>query len=89
MTAKTVPKTNYTLKVDVNTRDAFSTLCDQIGISMSSALNAMMKQAVREQRMNFSLYDENGFTYEEAKEFRKRAHDLELGLGESHDLIEV
>ena len=88
MPAKSVPKTNYTMKVDVSTRDSFSLLCDKIGISMSSALNAMMKQAVRDQQMSFTLYDENGFTRHEAAEFSKRKNELEKGKGVKHPLVE-
>lgn len=82
-------KTNFTFKMDKLTRKEFSTLCDTIGIPMSSAINALIKQAVREQKMNFSAADENGFSAEEAKELKRRIKEIESGKSSSHKLIEV
>jgi len=81
-------KTNFTFKMDKTTRDQFDELCEKIGISMSAAINALVKQAVREQKMTFSVVDENGFTPEEAAELRRRIADLRTGRMEEHELIE-
>jgi len=82
-------KTNLTIKLEKNVRDEFGTLCNQIGITMASALNAFIKQAVRQQEMSFSLRDSNGFLPEEADELRRRIADAKAGRLVEHDLIEV
>ena len=82
-------KINFTMKMDKSTRDEFHQLCDTIGISMSAAINALMKQAIRQQGMAFSALDENGFLPAEASELKRRRIDLESGHYESHELIEV
>ena len=82
-------KINFTMKMDKSTRDEFHQLCDTIGISMSAAINALMKQAIRQQGMAFSALDENGFSPTESSELNRRRIDLESGNYESHELIEV
>jgi len=81
-------KTNFTFKIDKTTRDQFDSLCNSIGISMSSALNAFIKQAIRDQKMTFSLVDENGFTAEEVKILLERLEDYKNNKFVQHDLIE-
>lgn len=89
MSTVSLKKANFTFKMDIDTRDEFSRLCDAIGISMSAALNALVKQTVRSQSMHFSLLDENGFTPAEAREFRRRLEKAKAGEVESHELIEA
>ena len=82
-------KTNLTIKLDKEVRDEFGVLCNQIGITMAAALNAFIKQAIRQQGMNFSLRDSNGFLPEEADELKRRIAGVKAGRYELHDLIEV
>ena len=82
-------KTNLTIKLDKDVRDEFGLLCAQIGITMAAALNALIKQSIRQQGLNFSLRDSNGFLPEEAVELRRRIAGVKAGRVESHDLIEV
>ena len=81
-------KTNFTIKMNRETRDAFDLLCKNIGISMSAGINALVKQAVREQGMSFSLRDQNGFILNQAAALKRRAAEVDAGLVENHDLIE-
>lgn len=82
-------KTNFTIKMDRSTRDAFGVLCEDIGISMSAAVNALIKQAVRQQGMSFSVLDENGFSPAEAAELKRRAEEVRAGRAKKHALVEV
>lgn len=86
--SKAVEMTNFTFKIDRQTRDAYSKLCDSLGLTMSSATLALVKQAVRDQRMSFSLRDENGFTLEEADDLKRRIKDIKRGNMVQHDLTE-
>ena len=82
-------KTNLTIKLEKDVRDEFGILCTKIGITMAAALNAFIKQSIRQQGMNFSLRDSNGFLPEEADELRRRIAGVKAGRIETHDLIEV
>ena len=82
-------KSNLTIKLDKDVRDEFGLLCNRIGISMAAALNAFIKQSIRQQGMNFSLRDSNGFLPGEAEELRLRIAGVKAGRVEAHDLIEA
>ena len=77
-----------TISVDRPTRESFAKLCDGLGLSVSSCVIALMRQAVRQQGVAFSMLDENGFTPYEAAELIRRAADVQKGHVERHALIE-
>lgn len=56
--AKQSTKEVFSFKFDPETKIAFSKLCYEIGIPMSSAINALCREAVRKQRLSFNLRDE-------------------------------
>lgn len=80
--------TNFTFKMDKKTRDAYSAFCDALGLTMSSVTLALVRQAVRDQRVDFSLRDENGFTADEAAELKRRIESAKRGNVIHHQLIE-
>ena len=82
------PKTTHNQR-DKSTRESFSDLCEGLGLSVSSCIIALMKQAVRQQGITLSLTDENGFSPAEAAELKRRADDVMRGHGETHTLIEA
>lgn len=88
MAATTEEMTNFTFKMDRKTRDAYSKLCDEVGLSMSSATLALVRQAVRTQSMTFTVRDENGFTPAQAAELQRRIAEIEKGNAVRHDLVE-
>ena len=69
--------TNFTFKMDKQTRDAYSELCSTFGLSMSAATLALIRQAVRSKSMSFSISDENGSSPAEVKELKCRITDVE------------
>lgn len=71
--------TNFTFKMDRKTRKSYAKLCDEFGLSMSSATLALVRQAVRTQSISLSMRDENGFTPDEAAELQKRINEIENG----------
>ena len=81
-------RSNLTISVDRPTRESFTELCDGLGLSVSSCVLAMMRQAVRQQGITLSMLDENGFTPYEAAELKRRADDVRKGRAERHALIE-
>ena len=86
--AKTAEMSNFTFKMDKTTREQLSSLCNELGLTMSAAALALIKQAVRNQSMSFSLRDENGFTREEVAELMRRIHEVRNNEVVRHDLME-
>ena len=89
MTTTINEMTNFTFKIDKKTREKYSALCDEFGLSMSAATLALIKQAIRSQRMTFDIKDENGFTTEEVAELKRRIAEVDKGNYIEHPLIEV
>jgi putative toxin-antitoxin system protein len=87
--ANMVEMSNFTFKIDKATREQYSSLCNELGLSMSAATLALIKQAVRNQSMSFSLRDENGFTPDEAAELMRRISEVRNNEAAHHDLIEA
>ena len=81
--------TNFTFKMDKKTREGFSALCKEFGLSMSAATLALVRQAVRSQSMTFTMVDANGFTPAEAAELRRRIDDVKKGNVTAHGTIET
>ena len=86
--AKTAEMSNFTFKMDKTTREQLSSLCNELGLTMSAAALALIKQAVRNQSMSFSLRDENGFTPEEAAELMRRIREVQNNEAVHHDLMD-
>ncbi|MCI6084864.1 type II toxin-antitoxin system RelB/DinJ family antitoxin [Selenomonas sp.] len=87
----TANKMNFTFKLDRNLRDQFNDVCEGLGISMSAALTAFVKQTIRQQGVSFSLLDENGFSPADAAELSRRVAEIRSGKAKfhHHELIEV
>lgn len=83
-------KMNFTFKLDCKLRDQFNDVCEGLGISMSAALTAFVKQTIRQQGVSFSLLDENGFRPADAAELARRAAEIRSGKAKlhRHELIE-
>ena len=52
-------QTTFTVRMDVDTKQAFSELCSNIGLTMSTAFSIFAKKAVSEQRIPFDLTANN------------------------------
>ena len=57
MNIKSEEMTNFTIKIDKKTREDYSELCKEIGLSMSAATLALIRQAVRSQSMRRRMED--------------------------------
>lgn len=51
--------TNINIRVDAELKDEFSEILDNIGLSVSSALNVFIKAVVRERKIPFALKSDN------------------------------
>lgn len=67
-------QTTFTVRMDADTKKAFSELCSNIGLTMSTAFSIYAKKAVAEQRIPFSL-TANTDTVSAIKEVEKLKKD--------------
>ena len=67
---------NICIRIDKSVKEQFDKLCEELGLSMSTALNMFVKTVVREQRipLNLSLHTPNAET-------RKAIEEAEKGIG--------
>lgn len=86
-------QTTFTIRMDADTKRAFNELCNNIGLTMSTAFCIFAKKSVSEQRIPFELSANLDTFYAESniKYLNKVIDGIENGtrpLAE-HDLIEV
>lgn len=69
-------QSNICIRMDENLKKQFDHLCDELGLTMSTAINIFVKKFVREKGIPFalSLNDYN-------QETRKAIEDVENGIG--------
>ncbi|MBR4223957.1 MAG: type II toxin-antitoxin system RelB/DinJ family antitoxin [Oscillospiraceae bacterium] len=86
-------QTTFTVRMDADTKTAFSELCSNIGMTMSTAFSIFAKKAVSEQRIPFELTANADPFYSESnmKHLDTVIEGIENGTREltEHDLIEV
>ncbi len=78
-------------RMDDATKKKFERLCDDLGMSMSTAVNVFVKKAVREQRIPFEInsdafYSEGNMRYLEQI---VREHEEGKAAWHEHELVEV
>ena len=75
---------NICIRIDKSVKEQFDKLCEELGLSMSTALNMFVKTVVREQRipLNLSLHTPNAET-------RKAIEEAEKGIGLSKSYTDM
>lgn len=79
------------LRVDDEVKRSAERTLDDIGLSMSAAINIFLKTVVRENRIPFELSADPFYSNENMKELEKRVMDIQSGKSilKEHELIEV
>jgi DNA-damage-inducible protein J len=78
------------LRVDDEVKRNAEKTLDEIGLSMSTAINIFLKTVVRERRIPFELSADPFYSRENMAELERRVADLNSGKStlKEHDLIE-
>ncbi|HLC48984.1 MAG TPA: type II toxin-antitoxin system RelB/DinJ family antitoxin [Candidatus Andersenbacteria bacterium] len=71
--------TTIQIRIDEKTKKSAQKLFHSLGMDMSTAIKAFLKQATRKQGIPFPLYTENGLTVEEEREILQSAEEAERG----------
>ena len=82
---------HISLRVDDELKRSAERTLDDIGLSMSAAINIFLKTVVRENRIPFELYSDPFYSKENIAELERRVADVRSGKSilKEHELIEV
>ena len=83
-------QTSINIRMDEDLKKKFEEFCNEIGMSMTTAICVFAKKAVREQKIPFEVSAEDPF-YNSAniKRLETAIAELNAGYGKIHELIEV
>ena len=79
-------QSNISIRIDDKLKQQFDSLCNELGLSMSSALNLFVKTVVREQRIPFEI-SLNKLNKETVKAIENAENCI--GLSEKFDTVEA
>ena len=83
-------QTNVNIRMDENLKKQFDDFCDNIGMTMTTAICVFAKKVVREQKIPFEITADPFYSKENIEYLRKVTKDIETGKAklEEHELIE-
>ncbi len=76
-------------RMDDATKQKFERLCDDLGMSMSTAINVFAKQSVREQRIPFEIKTDPFYSEENMRTIDASIAQLDQGHGVTKTLEEL
>lgn len=80
-------QTSLNIRMDENLKKQFDSLCEEIGMSMTTAVCIFAKKAVRERRIPFELTADSDpfYSEENMKRLNRSVYQLETGGGTVHE----
>ena len=82
-------QTNINIRMDEELKKQFDKFCNDIGMSMTTAICVFAKKVVKEQKIPFEITADPFYSTANIKRLEKAIRDVENGKVESHNLIEV
>ena len=80
-------QTNLNIRMDENLKKSFDTLCEDLGMSMTTAICIFAKKAVMEQRIPFEVNANDPFySAVNMERLRKSAAQMEKTGGAVHEI---
>ncbi len=79
---------SITIKTDPILKREATTLFDELGLNMTTALNLFILQAVREHRIPFEITSDPFYSPSNMAHLERGIHALNNGLGHEHEIIE-
>ena len=81
---------NLNIRIDEDVKKQGEELFANLGMSMTTAINVFLRQAIRKGGIPFEISMSDGFYNEfNQKRLDKAIADLKAGKGKQHELIEV
>lgn len=75
--------TTIQIRIDEKTKKGAQKVLNSLGIDMSTAIKAYLKQITLREGIPFPLYTENGYTIQEEQEILKSAEEAKKGVNVS------
>lgn len=76
--------TQINIRVDSDVKKKAEQACDEIGISLSSAINIYLKKLGREKRIPFEVSADPFYSEENIERLRKSAAEMQAAGGKKH-----
>ena len=80
--------TTINIRTDEQTKRAAGLLCEELGLSLSTAVNIFLKTMVRERRIPFEITADPFYSSENMERIRHAVSSPEAGHGTAHEPIE-
>lgn len=84
--------TTISAKIENNDKTLFETICNSMGLNVSTAITAFVKATIRENGMPFALKaadDPYIYSEENMRVLRQAIAQIEGGKGQVHELKEI
>lgn len=84
-------QTIISVRMDDTLKKDFDTVCNELGLTMSTAIVMLAKKMTREKRLPFEVSVDPFYSVTNMNELKKRIEDVENGKStlKEHELIEV
>lgn len=82
-------QTTLSIRMDEDLKKSFDKICDDLGMTMTTAITMLAKKMTREQRLPFDASMDPFFSESNMEHLRRGIAALNAGLGTEHELIEV
>ena len=76
-------------RMDTNLKSNMEALCQELGLTMSSAFTIFARKMTRERRIPFEVSVDSFYSEQNQARIRKAIENLNNGKGVEHELIEV
>jgi len=75
--------------MDAELKKRMEAVCDELGMNMTTAFTVFAKKMTREHRIPFEVSSDPFYSEKNVAFLRRGMAELDAGLGEAHELIEV
>lgn len=84
-------QTTVTIRMDANLKQDFDAICNELGMTMTTAITMLAKKMTRENRLPFEVSVDPFFGESNMRYLSEIMKDIETGKAHfaAHDLIEV
>lgn len=76
-------------RMDADLKKRMEAVCDELGMNMTTAFTVFAKKMTREHRIPFEVSSDPFYSEKNMAFLRRGMAELDAGLGEVHELIEV
>lgn len=80
---------NINIRMDEELKHNMESLCQELGINLTTAVTVFFKKAVRERGLPFQVSIDPFYSETNQTRLREAASRMDAGLGTEHELIEV